>query len=440
MTRRDPPPRPSPRALAPRLLALLLVAAAALSLLAGCGLQSGGNTLAYLRDGQLWTVHPDGSNPLEIARGGVVSFAWSPDHHTLVFRVTNPLPAATPNPLSASAAPPAPGEIGAASINGGSALQLTPSVSGLYRGDAWWNPDGNRILYAEQVSANAPTPTYFVSQVDQAVGIARHGLLNAASLPVLAPDGKQVAVVAPDGALRIGAPGQPGTNIASGALVTLPVTNRPARVLWQPGHDALLYAAGRTGNVSLVLRTLSGATRTVASASALLDYAFAPSGTLLLIRTTEAFQLWRLDQSTAPVFSWPETDPAALPWWSPDSHSLLVQDAAGIRLVDVQTHGIQPLLAYSGQPSPPAAVPTAGWHPAAGTLWSPDGHSIVFTARAGDTWRGTSLTSPRSGPVGLYVATILTGVTQPPALIASGTMYAPSWSFIDPSTAFLVGS
>src|SRR5258708_9184422 len=91
------------------LLSLLLAASVLLPVLAGCGLHSGGDALAFLRDGQLWTVHSDGSQPLQLTGGHVVGFAWPPDHHELAFPIAA-VPAPTP-PTGTRAAPDPPGDI-----------------------------------------------------------------------------------------------------------------------------------------------------------------------------------------------------------------------------------------------------------------------------------------------------------------------------------------
>src|SRR6266704_3963765 len=48
----------------------------------------GGNEIAFLRDGHLWTIDPDGSNAFEVVADDtpVVGYGWSPDHHIFVFR------------------------------------------------------------------------------------------------------------------------------------------------------------------------------------------------------------------------------------------------------------------------------------------------------------------------------------------------------------------
>ena len=67
------------------ILAILCVALV-VSLLAGCGIQPGGQQLAFLRHGQLWVVNPDGSDARMLSSADVAGFAWSPDHHMILFR------------------------------------------------------------------------------------------------------------------------------------------------------------------------------------------------------------------------------------------------------------------------------------------------------------------------------------------------------------------
>jgi len=48
----------------------------------------GGNEIAFVRDGHLWTIDPDGANAFEVVSDGppVIGYGWSPNHQILVFR------------------------------------------------------------------------------------------------------------------------------------------------------------------------------------------------------------------------------------------------------------------------------------------------------------------------------------------------------------------
>src|SRR5579859_4537946 len=122
------------------------------AILAGCAASAGGDDVAFLRGGQLWVMHADGSGARQLAGSGVVSVAWSPDHQQLVVRRASGGGTSAPT-AGSPAAPDAPGNLVAVSINGGSGLQITPDDPSVTRGDAWGNAQGNRLLYHERDTA-----------------------------------------------------------------------------------------------------------------------------------------------------------------------------------------------------------------------------------------------------------------------------------------------
>lgn len=428
-----------PRKIPVRAATLVTLVATVLTLVAGCALHTGGDTVAFLRGGVLWTMHPDGSNPIVVAGNAVVGFAWSPNHHELVYRSgASALLAARSRPgMSTLAAPDAPSVISVASINGGASIQVSPDQDASLRSDAWWDPSGHRLLYAEYVGTPAPAPNYAVSQADQPAGIARKQVANAATLPVLSPDGYSVAVVDSQGEARLGSPTNESRVLASGALISLPQAGRPARILWQPKHQAVLYAEATSGGVSLVLKDINDARATVIGTSALiLDYAFSPDGSRLLVEAPHRLEVWDVTRPGPPIQTWAERDPYALAWWARDSKSILIQDATGWSLTDARTAAQTPLVRFT---TPVTSFPDSAitsWHPATGSPWSADGSRFVFVSGPA-TWRDVSLAPPSTGSVGLYIADPASS-SAAPRLIDSGADTAPSWSYADPSTTFLV--
>ena len=117
----------------------------------GCGFHPGGQQIAYLRADQLWVVNPDGSDARQLAPRQILSFSWSPDHHEVVFR------------YGASAGPPATRrDLGARRERRGARRHQHQrrhadadhaAARGLARSDAWWDPQGNRLLYREYTPA-----------------------------------------------------------------------------------------------------------------------------------------------------------------------------------------------------------------------------------------------------------------------------------------------
>jgi hypothetical protein len=214
--------------------------------------------------------------------------------------------------------------------------------------------------------------------------------------------------------------------------------------LWQPLHNALLYPAKdtATSGVTLTLVGLDGKARWSLPLPALLDAAFSPDGSRLLVRTPTQFEVFKVG-GVSQLFSWPESDAAALPWWAPDSNRLVVLDHSGLSLVDIQKRSTQALLILRAAGNvPPASATSTQWHPATTDPWDASGGQIVFAAAKGDAWRQggrtTTLPEPSSGDHGLYVATLQGDTLGPPELIDSGNDSLPTWSYPDPSTTFLI--
>ena len=416
----------------------LLIFCLTATLLAGCSVQNGGDTIAFLRGKTLWAINPDGSGLRALAQGNIVSMAWSPDHHQMIYRVSNSPSVVVQSPLSLLGAPDAPGGLVVASVNGSAdAIQISPALVGVTWSDAWWNANGNRLLYRESLNTSAaPSATYFVSQADQPVGIARKPVVDNAGLPLLSPDGNRLATTDSNGNIRLGAPGSTGSIIANGALMTLPSASHPARLLWQPRHEALLYEAyGPNAAVTLQLLPIGGKVRMLGAVSGLLDLAFSPDGSQLLLRTTREFLIWDVAEPGKAVFSWPENDPIAMPWWSPAGGRILVQESSGLRLVDIAARSVRQLVTIPGAVS----TDTSGiqnWHPAIGSPWNSAGDRFVFVGSDRANWQGKALPVAHGGAIGLYVADPSGGGM--PTLLDSGDDRAPTWSYLDPSTVFLV--
>jgi hypothetical protein len=414
----------------------LLMSALLLTAVAGCSYHPGGDALAFLRDGALYTIQPDGANLHQIAGGDIVSYSWSPSRQQLVYRTASPFPSNRgQSPLENTS--DLSGNLSIVSISGGSTLPITPDAASLVRSDAWWNADGNRLLYAERFPTTdglESATEYVVSQADQPVGIASKSISDAATLPSLSADGAQVARINAQGELLLSAPGTSGKSVASNVLRQLPDTSRVGRVLWRPRTDGLLYTTAAENNaVQLILRSGNGATRSLGAATGLLDACFSPDGAWLLVRTTERFTVWDIRSPGNARYEWANSDQTAIPYWSPDSQRLLVFDASGATLVDLEKKTTTRVLAYMQLYQARQGMPH--WRPAPGSPWSPDGGSVAVMAAAGDSWNGTQLTT-----AGLFVASVGASGAGNARLIDSGANEAPLWSYLDPSASFLLPS
>src|SRR5579871_6908403 len=81
------------------MLLLLLLLAGPVSLAACSPGHLGSNVIAFVRDGQLWTIDPDGANAFAIVAQHtppVIGYSWSPTHQVLSFRTLDSDFAKTP--------------------------------------------------------------------------------------------------------------------------------------------------------------------------------------------------------------------------------------------------------------------------------------------------------------------------------------------------------
>jgi hypothetical protein len=353
---------------------------------------SGGDEIAFLRGGSLWTISPDGSNLNQIESGGFIGLAWSPDHHQIVLRMQD---GALPQPGSSFGQGDSTSELGVTAIDGGSILQITPPDSSLLRSDAWWDGSGNRLLYREESagiagsSGGAPgtpgvpgVPQWKLSQADQPAGIARKDLPTSVVLPAVNSDGSLIASIDTDGQVLLGAPGEAPRVLAAGALTILPGSaSYPARVLWQPGANHLLYAiAGPAAEeTTLLLSDTSGQSQPVVTVSQLQQYAWSPDGQHLLLRTAEALLIY--STSGVEQFAWTHLGGLVLPFWSPDSRFVLELTPGGISLIAL---GARQLIAglngaVALPPAPASAEQAPFLRPAINSPWKSDSSAFLFT-------------------------------------------------------------
>jgi len=432
-----------------RWIAFLALGALLLAALGACSPgHIGGNEIAFLRGGSLWEVDQDGSNLHQIASDQVIGFSWSPDHHQIVLRTSNGNIPAGPHPFGFGDLN---SELGVTSVDGSNVLQITPPNSGLGRSDAWWDASGNRLLYREEKAGpngQPSAPQWILSQADQPAGIARKALPASATPPAVNSDSSRFASIDASGRLLIGAPGSPANAVASGALTVLPGTPAyPARPLWQPGADAVVYAvasAGPTPDITtLVLRPGNGVLQSLLTVANLQQYAWSPDGQELLVRTASDYRLY--SAGGALRFTWNDTSAASLPFWSPEGRWLLILEPDNAALVNVATHQRQTLLRGTFTlPQPPGDASLAPFlRPATNSPWNNASSAVLLTSNGQGTWEAQPNkplpTSEGSGN-GLYLVTLAQDNSAPqfPTLVDWGAHQNVAWSTLDPNCAFLI--
>jgi hypothetical protein len=441
------------------LLLLICVANAA-----GCSPgHIGGNEIAFLRDGQLWTIDPDGANAFAVFTDNntpVVGYSWSPTHQILTFRTLDATFAKTSaakhllsNPVTALAGD-LPSTLNTIGIDGGSPIPIIFSSPDLRYSNAWWNTAGSRLIYREEITATTPSPStvfWWASQNDQPGGIARKLLPNTYSIPSIAPDSSLVLGISKQGIFTSTLNGTNIHYIFHGILPGHPFFATLERALWQPAHQhpGILYAIessastrhGSSSNssiaVELLLNDLHGHT-TILAKCACTQFAWGPDGNHILYSNGPTFTIYNLiDGSSFAI----DAEVGSIPYWSPDSQSLLLDGLHTLVLIKIKNQQQQLLLHDANTASIPAsqAAPivdvNALLQPVANSLWAADSRHFLFSTRERLFWQGKLLISGR----GLYTVALdsheqLQGT---PVLVDSGRDIQAGWSYEDPNISFL---
>lgn len=430
-----------------------------LAILASCSPgHSGGNEIAFMRNGQLWTIDPDGANALAIVGNNppVLGYGWSPTHQILTFRTIDPTFATTPdgnhlaiNPLTGLAGD-VPGTLNTVGIDGGVPIPILLSSQDVQYSNAWWNPGGDRLLYREAYSGdhNPNTMQWWVAQDDQPEGIARKSLPNSFSIPSLSLNNSLAIGNSSAGVFTTTIA---GTNMHS--LNHTPLSGHPLpatleRVLWQPdhAHPLFLYAIENTsssaGNnqpltVQLVMSSLNGQATRITSCHCQ-QFAWSPDGNNILYSTGSTDTVYNIQQATSFSFV---VETGSVPFWSPDSHFLLLDGLHTLSLITISSQQHQ-LLLSDGTPATGTdtssafqATVNALVQPLSNSVWSADSSHFLFLTRGRLLWQGKALSAGQ----GLYTVSINDN-GQPqgsPGSVDTGNDTQAGWTYEDPNTSFV---
>src|SRR6266702_2264426 len=223
----------------------------------------GGNEIAFLRDGHLWTIDPDGANAFEVAAEStpVIGYAWSPNHQIFFFRTLDESFSKTSagkhlvsNPITGLLGD-APSTLNTVSIDGGMPIPILFSSPDVQYSNAWWNDTGNRLIYREEPTNTTHSPSavlWWVSQNDQPDGIARKLLPSTFSIPSLPSDSSMAIGSSEQGIFTTTLAGTDLHYVVQGALPGHPLPATLERVLWQPAHQqpGILYAIAASSSPS----------------------------------------------------------------------------------------------------------------------------------------------------------------------------------------------
>ncbi|HXZ05814.1 MAG TPA: hypothetical protein VEH81_13350 [Ktedonobacteraceae bacterium] len=437
------------------LLIFLLLAAFLLSCSPG---HIGNNEISFVRDGQLWTIDPDGANAFEVTSNDtqVIGYAWSPDHHILAFRILDSNFSKTAQGQHISSNPVTgltkdlPSVLNTIGIDGGTPIPIALSSAGIQHSNAWWNPSGNRLLYREEATSaiqNAGTQSWWISQNDQPLDIARNLLPYTFSIPSLSTNNMAIGN-SRQGVFSTSLAGIQFQFIVQGQLPGHPLPASLERILWQPAHlqPAILYAIATDSSshqssnnaalpVHLILRDSHEQNRTIATCSCT-QFAWSPDGNFVLYSTGTLYTILNTKDLSSFTIS---GEFESVPYWSPDSRFIILDGQHTLQLVSVANQLKQPLLTGNAPGSDPGFLPVpsaeALLQPISNSIWASDSQQFLFLTRNRLSWQGKNL-NPGNG---LYTVSIDDNGTAQgsPAIVDSGNDSQAGWTYEDPNTSFL---
>src|SRR5579859_2550906 len=420
----------------------------------------GSNVIAFLRDGHLWTIDPNGANAFDtVAQDtAVIGYAWSPNHQLLAFRTLDSNFARTAE-AQHIASNPITGQVGdlATSINtigvdGGSPIPVQFSSSDVRFSQPIWNTTGTRLLYRQTPKtppSNPESVPWLVSQNDQPAGIAIKELPGSYAIPSLSYVAQQQMALGDSdkGVFSSTLDGKTVHYLLHTPLPDHPLPATLERLLWQPAHQDVhfLYAVPapsqtttNTGplTVQLLLGTLDGQ-NTILTTCTCTQFAWSPDGNSIIYSTGSNYTIFRLaDHATFTITG----VNGSVPYWSPDSQFLLLDGLHTLVLVQIVTKQ-QTLLLNDGATSENYTteenLPTTSalLQPVANSIWAADSRHFLFMTRNRLLWQNTALQPGK----GLYTAAVdNNGHPQdPPAVVDTGNDSQPGWTYQDANTSFL---
>lgn len=416
----------------------------------------GGNEIAFIRNGHLWTIDPDGVNAFAIVQDTlpVLSYSWSPSHHNLVYRSIDPDFAKTTagKHIESNSLTMEPGDlpstVNTISIDGGSSITTMFSSATIRYSSPFWTADGTHLILRQEniTPTNPQDALWLVAQDDQPGGIAAQTLPHSYAIPSIAITNTPIGNSS-QGVFTTTLAGTDQHYLIQGQLPGHPLPSTLERLLWQPAHmhPALLYAVTPTTpvqstytaspQVQLLVRLADGTTKTLVTCQCN-QFAWSPDGNTILYSTGTSYTLLNLTHATTFTI---HGEAESIPYWSSDSTLLVLDGLHTLSLTSLVTK--QQTILLNTAASTPAGTNTTAipaqnalLHPIPNNIWAADSRHFLFLTRGRTLWQDHTLSKQ-----GLYTVTVdVHGQVQgQPTLVDAGNDIQAGWSYEDANTSFL---
>jgi len=420
----------------------------------------GSNLIAFVRDGQLWTIDPNGANAFAIVNEStpVISYSWSPTHQLLSFRTLDAEFAQTSEakhlPINSITGIPSdiPSTLNTLGVDGGTPISIVFSDPTIRSSHPIWNASGTRLMYrqtGQMPPARLDGALWWVAQNDQPAGIAAKALPGSYTIPSLSYDNNNPMAIgnANKGLFTTTLAGTNLRYLSHEPLAGHPLPASLERVLWQPAHQnpTLLYAITTTQQASntapftvqLMQRSMENEQAIPLTSCACTQFAWSPDGNHIIYSTGTTYTILSLKDNMSFKI---EGEENSVPYWSPDSQFLLLDGLHQLILVKNQQQQQSTLLndtssaqAPLGSTAPTLPLTNALLQPAPNNIWSADSRHFLFLTRNRLLWQGKQLNK------GLYTISIdASGQPQSsPVLVDGGNDTQAGWTYQDANTSFL---
>jgi hypothetical protein len=437
---------------------ILLLCLLILTALAACSPgHLGSNVIAFVRDGRLWTIDPNGANAFAIVAEGppVVGYNWSPNHQLVAFRTLDTDFAKTPAAKQLSSntitglVGDTPSTLNTIGVDGGTPINIAFSSSSIRYSNPIWNASGTRLIYRQTGLAHPHSPdeaTWVIAQNDQPGGIAAKGLPGTYAIPSFAYNAQKTLGISRNGIFSITFAGTEQQAVTRAPLPGHPLPAPLERVLWQPAHQDsnILYAvsvsklaagSGEMPSVQLVMQAMNGQT-TALTTCACTQFAWSPDGNAIVYSTGTSYTVLNVASRASFSITGEEN---SVPYWSPDSKFLLLDGKHSLALAQIAEQRSTVLLRGSsaGPEKTFPIVPTVSTllQPVANSLWAADSRHFVFLTHDRLQWQGKTLSS---GKGSYTVALDDRGQIQgAPTVVDTGNDTQAGWTYQDANTSFL---